>query len=78
MKFVVVLFLCVDGSVFVGSSNITVAYDDEISEIGGDFRRARIGGNERVVRRVVREEIMGVLKKMKGGKAAGMDDYVVM
>ena len=33
----------------------------------------RIGEGERVVGRVVREEIMGTLKKMKGGKAAGID-----
>ena len=30
-----------------------------------------------VVREVVREEIMGALKNMKGGKAAGMDDTVL-
>ena len=31
---------------------------DEIREVGGDIRRKRIGKNERVVREVVREEIM--------------------
>ena len=35
------------------------------------------GNNERVVRKVVREEIMGALKKIKGGKAAGMDGTAV-
>ena len=30
-----------------------------------------------VVREVVREEIMGALKKIKGGKTAGMDGLVV-
>ena len=45
--------------------------------IGGDVRRERIGENERVVREVVREEIMGALKRRKGGKAAGMDGIVV-
>ena len=37
---------------------------DEINEVGGDVRMASIGGNERVVRKVVREEIMGALKQM--------------
>ena len=32
----------------------------------------------RVVREVVREEIRGALKKMKGDKAAGVDSIVVM
>ena len=32
--------------------------DKEINEVGGNTRRARIGGNERVVRKVVRKEIM--------------------
>ena len=36
-----------------------------------------IGENERVVRKVVKEEIMGALKKMKNGRAAGMDGIVV-
>ena len=30
-----------------------------------------------MVKKVVREEIMGALKKMKGGKAVGMDGIVV-
>ena len=47
---------------------------DEISEAGGDVRRARIGKNDRVVRVVVRKKIMG---DMKGGKEAGMDGIVV-
>ena len=38
--------------------------DDKISEVG--FGRERIGGNEIIVRKVVKEEIMGALKKMKG------------
>ena len=38
--------------------------------MGGDVRRARIKENERVVREVVREEIMGALKKMKSDKKA--------
>ena len=41
---------------------------DEISEGGGDVRKGRIGGDERVVRKMVREEIMGALKKKKCGK----------
>ena len=32
---------------------------------------------ERVVREMVREEIMGPQKKMKGGKTADMDGIVV-
>ena len=40
-------------------------------------KQERIGENERVVREVVREEIMGALKRVKGGKAAGMDGIVV-
>ena len=49
----------------------------EIKEVGGDVRRERIGENARVVREVVREEIVGALKKIKGGKAADMDDIMV-
>ena len=40
-------------------------------------RKQKRNKNERVVREVVREEIMGALKRMKGGKAAGMDGIVV-
>ena len=50
---------------------------DEIREVGGDIRRESIRENERVVREMVREEIMDALKKMKGGKADGMDGIVV-
>ena len=50
---------------------------DEIREVGGDIRKDRIGENERVVREMVREEIMVTLKNMKGGKAVGMDGIVV-
>ena len=49
---------------------------DEITEVGGDVRRVRIGDNERLVRKVVREEIRGALKKMKDDKAADMDTNV--
>ena len=49
----------------------------EIREIEGDVRRENIGENNRVAREVAREEIMGALKNMKGGKAADMDDIVV-
>ena len=59
------------------SVSVQLRNAEEISEIGVDVRRARIRGNERVVRKGVREEIMGVLKKVKGGKAAGMDGIVV-
>ena len=45
-------------------------------EVGGDIREERIGENERSVRGLVREEIMGALKKRKGGKAVGMDGIV--
>ena len=48
---------------------------DEIMEARGDVRRERIGESDGVVREVVREEIMGTLKKIKGGKAAGMEWY---
>ena len=36
-----------------------------------------IGEKERVIREMVREGIMGALKKMKGGKASGMDGIVI-
>ena len=49
----------------------------EIREVGGDVMNGTIGENERVVRKVVKEEIMGALKKMKNGRAAGMDGIVV-
>ena len=49
---------------------------EEISKVGGVIR-VGIGGNDRVVRKIVREERMGVLKKMKGGRAADMDGIVV-
>ena len=39
--------------------------------------RERIGKNERVVREVVKEDIMDALKKMKDGKAVGKDGIVV-
>ena len=42
-----------------------------------DLMRARIGENEKVVRKVVREEIMGAVKKMNGGKTADMHDLVM-
>ena len=61
--------LRVDGEYFVQLLN-----GDEISEVGGDIRRESIGENERVV---MREEIMDVIEKMKGGKAAGMDGIVI-
>ena len=41
----------------------------EISEVGGNVSRGRIGGNERVVREVLREEILNAIK-MKDEKAA--------
>ena len=41
---------------------------DEVNEVGGDARRARIGEKERIIRKVVLEEIMGALKKIKSGK----------
>ena len=50
---------------------------DEIRGIGRHVRRETIRENDRVVRKMVREEIMGALKKMKSGKAAGMDGIVV-
>ena len=50
---------------------------DEIREGGGNLRRERIGENARVIKEVVREEIMGVVKKMKGCKAVGMNGIVV-
>ena len=50
---------------------------DEIWEVGGDIRRERIGENKRVVKGLVREEIMGALKKMKGSKVTDMDGIVV-
>ena len=50
---------------------------DEIREVGGDRRKERIRENEREVREVVREEIKCALKKMKGGKVAGMYGILV-
>ena len=51
---------------------------DKISEGGGNVRvRGRVRWNERVVRKVVREEVIGALKKTEGGKAAGMDSIAV-
>ena len=44
----------------------------------GHVRRETIGENERVVREMVREEIKGALRKIKGTKASGMDGFVVM
>ena len=46
-------------------------------EVGRDVRRKRIGENERVVREEVTKEVMYVLKMMKGGKAAGMNNIMV-
>ena len=45
--------------------------------VEGDISRERVGENEKVLRGLVREEIMGPLKKMKGGKAVCMDGIVV-
>ena len=50
---------------------------DEITEVGRDVRRERIEQKERVVREVVREEIMGAIKKMKGGEAVGTEGIAV-
>ena len=55
---------------------VQVLNGDEISEIGGDVRKARIGENERVARKGVREKIMDALKKKQGGKAVSMDSSV--
>ena len=44
--------------------------NDEISEVGRNDRKARIRGNERIVRKVVREQMMSRIKKMEAGKAA--------
>ena len=49
-----------------------------IREVGGyDRRRRSVGRNEWVFKKVVREEIMDSLKKMKVSKAAGLDGIVV-
>ena len=45
-----------------------------VQRLNWDERRERIGENGKVVMEVVREEIIGALKKMKGSKAADMDD----
>ena len=50
--------------------------NDEISEIGGNVRKARITGSERVVREMGWEEITGTLKKVKSGRADGTDSTV--
>ena len=50
---------------------------DEINEVGGNVKRTKIGGNERVVRKVMREKIIGALKETKGGKDAGMEAFLV-
>ena len=42
-----------------------------------DRRESIIEESVRVVRKVARQEIMGLLKKMKGGKAVGMTGIVV-
>ena len=61
-----------DVDVRQGEYFVQLLNGDEISELGGqDWRK------ERVVREVVREETIGALKKMKGGKAAGMDNSVL-
>ena len=52
-------------------------HGNEIGEVREDVRRARVGDNERVVRKVVRERIMNELKEMKGGKSDGMDGTIV-
>ena len=49
---------------------------DVINEVGGGIRKRRIIENEGVVSKVVKK-IMGVLKKMKGGKLAGKDGIPV-
>ena len=36
-----------------------------------------MGENESVIRKVVKEELMGAIKQMKGCKAAGMNGMVV-
>ena len=46
--------------------------DDENSQVRENVRRVKTGGNERIVRKVKRKEIMSALKKIKSGKAAGM------
>ena len=43
-----------------------------ISEAGSNDKRGSVGGNDRLVRKVVREKVMGALNKMKGGKATGL------
>ena len=50
---------------------------DVISEAGEDDRRRNAGVNERVVRKVLKEEIMGALKKMKGDIVSGISGIVV-
>ena len=50
---------------------------DVISERGEDVRKGRIGENERVVRNVLKEEIMCAIKRLKGGYAAVVDGIVV-
>ena len=37
---------------------------DEINQVGGNVMSERIGGVEKMVRMGVKEEIMGMLKKM--------------
>ena len=44
-----------------------------ISEVGGYDRRGRFVGKERVVRELVREEVIGPLKKVKRGKTKGLN-----
>ena len=51
----------------VGGMNI-LQNGDQIKAEGGIVRREMIGENERVVREVVRKEIMGSLKNMKQAK----------
>ena len=53
---------------------------DPISEGGGNDNvgEESVGGNERVIIRVLKEEIISALKKMNGSKPAGRLDGIVV
>ena len=50
--------------------------DDFISEVGRNGIRGNVGENESVVRKRIREEIIGALKEKKGVKAVSLDSIV--
>ena len=54
-----------DNEVRRGVYFVQLLNGSEIGEVGGNVRRRRIGGNKRLIRKVVREEIMDGIKVVK-------------